>query len=75
MSRLPQGHCQGWNNMLVLTRKMQQEIQIAGNIRLTVLEIRGDRVKLGLSAPREIEILRGELPVQSGKSALKIASR
>jgi carbon storage regulator len=61
--------------MLVLTRKMQQEIQIAGNIRLTVLEIRGDRVKLGLSAPREIEILRGELPVQSGKSALKIASR
>ena len=53
--------------MLVLTRKPQQEIEIDSNIRLTVLEIRGDRVKLGLIAPREVEIRRSEIVPRSGK--------
>ena len=59
--------------MLVLTRKPQQEIEIDSNIRLTVLEIRGDRVKLGLIAPREVEIRRSEIPDRSGKFTPEIA--
>jgi carbon storage regulator len=54
-------------NMLVLTRKPHQEIEIEGNIRLTVLEIRGDRVKLGLIAPRDVEIRRSEIADRGGK--------
>jgi carbon storage regulator CsrA len=46
--------------MLVLTRKLQQEIVIADNIRVTILEIRGNRIKLGVTAPEHIEIQRTE---------------
>ena len=49
--------------MLVLTRKNHEEIVIGDDITVTVLEIRGNTVKLGLTAPREVSIRRGELPV------------
>lgn len=47
--------------MLVLSRKSGQEVMIAGNIRVRVLEVRGNRVRLGFTAPDEVEIQRGEL--------------
>lgn len=59
--------------MLVLTRKPQQEIEIDNKIRLTVLEIRGDRVKIGLIAPREVEIRRSEIADRNGKFTPEIA--
>lgn len=47
--------------MLVLTRKILQKIIIAENIVVTVISIKGGRVKLGLEAPEEIPIVRQEL--------------
>jgi len=47
--------------MLVITRKADESLLIADNIEVTVLEISGDRVKLGVSAPRDITIIRYEL--------------
>ena len=47
--------------MLVLTRKENESIAIGDAIFLTVLAIEGEKVKLGISAPREMVILRGEV--------------
>jgi len=47
--------------MLVLSRKKQQSIRIGNDIELTVLAIEGDQVKLGIKAPKNIEIHRGEV--------------
>jgi carbon storage regulator len=47
--------------MLVLTRKIDQGIVIAGNIVVRVLGVERDRVKIGISAPLSITVLRQEL--------------
>ena len=47
--------------MLVLSRKSQEEIVIGGNIRITVVEVSGGRVKLGITAPVEIPVHRAEI--------------
>ena len=53
--------------MLVLSRKPGDEIVIGGNIRVRVLEVCGNTVRLGLTAPREVAIRRGEIgPPEDG---------
>ena len=47
--------------MLVLSRKRNQEIVVNGNIRIHVIDIKGNSVRLGIEAPKEVAILRGEL--------------
>ena len=47
--------------MLVLSRKSNQEIQIGGDVTITVLRVRGDEVRLGITAPRAVPVLRGEV--------------
>lgn len=47
--------------MLVLSRRKDERIQISNDISITVLEIRGDAVKLGLTAPKDVPIFRSEL--------------
>ena len=47
--------------MLVVTRKTEESVIIADNIEVTVLEVSRDRVKLGISAPKDIKIIRNEL--------------
>ena len=47
--------------MLVLSRKKGQTIIIDGRIEVTVLEVEGDAVKIGIAAPKEVQITRKEL--------------
>jgi carbon storage regulator len=47
--------------MLILSRKPNESLVIQDNIIITVLAIEGDRVKLGITAPREVPVLRQEL--------------
>ena len=47
--------------MLVLTRKEGESITIGDHIELTVLEVKGDQIKLGIKAPKEIDIHRKEI--------------
>jgi carbon storage regulator CsrA len=54
-------HSKGVWIMLVLTRKLGEEVVIGDNIRLTVVAIRGDRVRLGITAGADVLILRAEL--------------
>ena len=50
--------------MLALTRKKQEAIVINNNIEVTVLEVKGDQVKLGISAPKSIPVYRKEIYVE-----------
>ena len=54
--------------MLVLTRRIDESLNIGGSITITVLSIDGDKVKIGINAPRDITILRQEIyqAVQDG---------
>ena len=47
--------------MLVLTRKLEESIIIGDNITVSVLEIKGNQVRLGISAPKDITINRTEV--------------
>ena len=47
--------------MLVLSRKSGEAVVIGKDIRITVLETRGDRIRLGIEAPAHVSILRIEL--------------
>ncbi len=47
--------------MLVLTRRIDESLNIGDSITITVLSIDGDKVKIGINAPREITILRQEI--------------
>lgn len=47
--------------MLVLSRRPSQGILISPNIRITVVSIKGNVVRLGVEAPREVEVVREEL--------------
>jgi len=60
--------------MLALTRKKGESIIIGDNIEVKILDIEGDRVRLGIEAPREISIHRQEVYKQiqeENKAALK----
>jgi carbon storage regulator len=59
--------------MLVLTRKIDQGIVIAGNIYVRVLGVERDRVKIGISAPIEIPVLREELLEREGEGQTRKA--
>jgi len=47
--------------MLVLTRKYQEKIRIGNNITITVLRTKGKAVRLGIEAPADVPVIRGEL--------------
>lgn len=50
--------------MLALTRKRGESLVINNNIEITVLEIRGDQIKLGIQAPKDVPIYRKEVYLQ-----------
>ena len=51
----------GLESMLVLSRKKNESIVINNDIRIVVVEIRGDKVRLGVEAPREVPVHRREV--------------
>ena len=61
--------------MLALSRKKNEALVINNNVEITVLEIKGEQVKLGISAPREVPVYRKEVYVQiqdSNKEAVNV---
>ena len=50
--------------MLVLTRRLNEAIQIGENIEVKIVAIEGDQVKLGITAPKEIDVHRKEIYLQ-----------
>lgn len=62
--------------MLVLTRKINESIQIGDDIEITILEMKGDQIKLGITAPKSIEIHRKEiyLAIQNENNQAALAS-
>jgi len=50
--------------MLVLTRKLNQSIKIGDDVEITVIEVRGDQVRLGVTAPRDVAVHRKEVYLQ-----------
>lgn len=55
--------------MLVLTRRVGEEIVIGDDIRVTVLEVRGQQVRLGIVAPQSVRVLREEIVNRPAASA------
>jgi carbon storage regulator len=51
-------------SMLALARKINQSIMIGNDIEITLLEIKGDQVKIGINAPKSVPIYRKEIYVQ-----------
>lgn len=63
--------------MLALARKVNESIIINDNVEVAILEIKGDQVKIGISAPKSVPIYRKELYVQiqeANKEAVNMAS-
>lgn len=54
--------------MLVLTRRANQSIVIGQDVTITVLEIRGDHVRLGIAAPQSVTVHREEVWLELGKA-------
>ena len=57
--------------MLILSRKVEQEIVINEQIRIVVTKISGNRVSIGIEAPAETSILRGECVVEFEEQPLR----
>ena len=53
--------------MLALTRKKGESLVVNNNIEITVLDIRGDQIKIGIQAPKEVPIYRKEVYLQIQK--------
>jgi carbon storage regulator len=50
--------------MLVLSRKKSEVIVIGGIVRVTIVEVRGDKVRIGIDAPKEVSVHREEVQKQ-----------
>jgi len=65
--------------MLVLSRKTDESIHVGDGIRITVVQVQGNRVKIGIEAPKSVRVFRSELvdapPTRAGRHAACSPSR
>lgn len=54
--------------MLALSRKKNEAIIINNNVEITILEVKGDQVKIGINAPKEVPVYRKEVYLQIRKA-------
>ncbi|MCL6589532.1 MAG: carbon storage regulator CsrA [Firmicutes bacterium] len=47
--------------MLVLTRKLNESIMVGDEVKITIVDVKGDQVKLGITAPRQVAVHREEV--------------
>ena len=59
--------------MLVLSRRVNQSIKIGDDIEIMIIEVRGDQVRVGVNAPRDVAVHRKEVYVQIQQENLKAA--
>jgi len=59
--------------MLVLTRRVGEGVRIGDEIEVVVVAVRGDQVRVGIRAPREVPVVRGELLEQVERENLAAA--
>jgi carbon storage regulator len=60
--------------MLVLSRKIGQAVIISDSVEITILEIKGETVRLGIAAPRSVSVLRKEVRDQVREENLRAAA-
>lgn len=60
--------------MLALSRRVNESIMIGNDIEITILEIKGDQIKIGIDAPKSVAIYRKELYLQILESNKEAAS-
>lgn len=60
--------------MLALSRKKDESIVINNNIEITIIEVRGDQVKIGITAPKSVPVYRKEVYVQIQESNKEAAN-
>lgn len=60
--------------MLVLSRKLEQQILIGDNVVVTILQINGDRVRIGIEAPKNVRLLRAEIAERPARPARTMAA-
>ncbi|MBJ7519250.1 MAG: carbon storage regulator CsrA [Solirubrobacteraceae bacterium] len=61
--------------MLVLTRKSNQSIMIGDDIEVSVLSIMGEKVRIGIQAPRDIPVFRKEVYLEIQEERQKVGAR
>lgn len=61
--------------MLALARKLNESIMIGSDVEVTLLEIKGDQVKIGISAPKSVPIYRKEIYLQIQEANKEAASQ
>lgn len=62
--------------MLALTRRKGEALVINNNVEITILEVKGDQVKLGIAAPKEVPVYRKEVYLQiqeANKEAMQVS--
>lgn len=53
--------------MLVLTRKLNESIMVGDDVKITIVDVKGDQVKLGITAPRQVAVHREEVYLEIQK--------
>lgn len=59
--------------MLILTRRLNEEIVISGGVRIKVVDIKGDKIRLGIEAPKTVAVHRSEVAERIGFEGRKPA--